>query len=78
MSCKRAHPAHRPTGVGKHFWRRPLLAFERSFAIADATSPTEAGYVGEDVENILLKLIQADYDLEKAERVLSISMSLIK
>ncbi len=39
------------------------------FAIADATSLTEAGYVGEDVENILLKLIQAaDYDVEKAER----------
>ena len=39
------------------------------FAIADATSLTEAGYVGEDVENILLKLIQAaDYDVEKAEK----------
>ena len=39
------------------------------FAIADATSLTEAGYVGEDVENILLKLIQAaDYDIERAER----------
>ena len=39
------------------------------FAIADATSLTEAGYVGEDVENILLKLIQAaDYDVDKAER----------
>ena len=39
------------------------------FAIADATSLTEAGYVGEDVENILLKLIQAaDYDIEKAEK----------
>ena len=39
------------------------------FAIADATALTEAGYVGEDVENILLKLIQAaDYDIEKAER----------
>ena len=42
---------------------------ECSFAIADATSLTEAGYVGEDVENILLKLIQAaDYDVEKAEK----------
>ena len=46
------------------------------FAIADATALTEAGYVGEDVENILLKLIQAaDYDIEKAEStVLFISM----
>jgi len=42
---------------------------ERAFAIADATSLTEAGYVGEDVENILLKLIQAaDYDIERAEK----------
>ena len=49
------------------------------FAIADATSLTEAGYVGEDVENILLKLIQsADYDVEKAEKVSSTSMKLIK
>lgn len=59
-----------PTGSGK-----TLLAYTLAkvlnvpFAIADATSLTEAGYVGEDVENILLKLIQAaDYDIEKAER----------
>lgn len=43
--------------------------FECSFAISDATTLTEAGYVGEDVENILLRLIQAaDYDLERAQR----------
>ncbi len=48
------------------------------FAIADATSLTEAGYVGEDVENILLKLIQAaDYDIERAEKELFISMKSI-
>ncbi len=42
---------------------------EVPFAIADATSLTEAGYVGEDVENILLKIIQAaDYDIARAER----------
>lgn len=59
-----------PTGSGK-----PLLAqtlakiLNVPFAIADATSLTEAGYVGEDVENILLKIIQAaDYDIEKAEK----------
>ena len=52
---------------------------KRAFAIADATSLTEAGYVGEDVENILLKLIQAaDYDIERAEKELSTSMKLIK
>ena len=58
-----------PTGSGKLFSSnsRPLLNVP--FAIADATSLTEAGYVGEDVENILLKLIQAaDYDVEKAEK----------
>ena len=49
------------------------------FAIADATTLTEAGYVGEDVENILPRLIQAaDFDIEKAERVLFILMKLIK
>ena len=42
---------------------------ERSFAIADATTLTEAGYVGDDVENILLRLLQAaDFDIERAER----------
>jgi ATP-dependent Clp protease ATP-binding subunit ClpX len=55
-----------PTGCGKTLLARFLNV---PFAIADATSLTEAGYVGEDVENILLKLIQnADYDIEKAEK----------
>jgi len=59
-----------PTGVGKTLLAQTLARILNvPFAIADATSLTEAGYVGEDVENILLKLIQAaDYDLEKAER----------
>lgn len=59
-----------PTGVGKTFLAQTLARMLNvPFAIADATSLTEAGYVGEDVENILLKLIQAaDYDIEKAER----------
>jgi ATP-dependent Clp protease ATP-binding subunit ClpX len=59
-----------PTGVGKTFLAQTLArALNVPFAIADATSLTEAGYVGEDVENILLKLIQAaDYDVEKAEK----------
>ena len=59
-----------PTGVGKTLLAQTLAkALEVPFAIADATTLTEAGYVGEDVENILLKLIQAaDYDIEKAER----------
>ena len=49
------------------------------FAIADATSLTEAGYVGDDVENILLRLIQAaDFDIDKAEKVLYMSMKLIR
>lgn len=52
----------------RHILPRPLQIVKRSFAIADATTLTEAGYVGEDVENILLKLIQAaDYDIERAE-----------
>jgi ATP-dependent Clp protease ATP-binding subunit ClpX len=57
-----------PTGVGKTLLAQTLARLLNvPFAIADATSLTEAGYVGEDVENILLKLIQAaDYDLEKA------------
>ncbi|HEO1907363.1 TPA: ATP-dependent Clp protease ATP-binding subunit ClpX [Streptococcus agalactiae] len=55
-----------PTGSGKTFLAQSLNV---PFAIADATSLTEAGYVGEDVENILLKLIQAaDYNVERAER----------
>jgi len=59
-----------PTGVGKTFLAQTLArSLNVPFAIADATSLTEAGYVGEDVENILLKLIQAaDYDVEKAEK----------
>ena len=57
-----------PTGSGKTFLPRHLARILNvPFAIADATSLTEAGYVGEDVENILLKLIQAaDYDIEKS------------
>ena len=59
-----------PTGVGKTYLAQTLAkSFKVPFAIADATTLTEAGYVGEDVENILLRLIQAaDFDVEKAER----------
>lgn len=59
-----------PTGVGKTLLAQTLArALDVPFAIADATTLTEAGYVGEDVENILLKLIQAsDYDIARAER----------
>ncbi len=58
-----------PTGVGKTYLAQTLAkSFKVPFAIADATTLTEAGYVGEDVENILLRLIQAaDYDVERAE-----------
>lgn len=58
-----------PTGSGKTFLAQTLAKILNvPFAIADATALTEAGYVGEDVENILLKIIQAaDYDLERAE-----------
>ena len=58
-----------PTGVGKTLLAQTLAkALDVPFAIADATTLTEAGYVGEDVENILLKLIQAaDFDIAKAE-----------
>ncbi|MFP5579493.1 MAG: ATP-dependent Clp protease ATP-binding subunit ClpX [Acidimicrobiia bacterium] len=58
-----------PTGSGKTFLAQTLARLLKvPFAIADATALTEAGYVGEDVENILLKLIQAaDYDVKKAE-----------
>jgi ATP-dependent Clp protease ATP-binding subunit ClpX len=59
-----------PTGCGKTYLAQTLAKILNvPFAIADATSLTEAGYVGEDVENILLKLIQAaDYDIERAEK----------
>jgi len=59
-----------PTGVGKTLLAQTLARILNvPFAISDATSLTEAGYVGEDVENILLRLIQAaDYDIERAER----------
>ncbi len=59
-----------PTGSGKTLLAQTLAnILDVPFAIADATALTEAGYVGEDVENILLKLIQAaDYDIEKAQR----------
>ncbi len=59
-----------PTGVGKTLLAQTLAKIlDVPFAIADATTLTEAGYVGEDVENILLRLIQAaDYDVERAER----------
>ena len=59
-----------PTGSGKTFLAQTLArSLNVPFAIADATSLTEAGYVGEDVENILLKLIQAaDFNIERAER----------
>ena len=59
-----------PTGSGKTLLAQTLARFlDVPFAISDATSLTEAGYVGEDVENILLRLIQAaDYNIEKAQR----------
>ncbi|HHY53619.1 MAG TPA: ATP-dependent Clp protease ATP-binding subunit ClpX, partial [Clostridiales bacterium] len=59
-----------PTGVGKTMLAQTLAkTLNVPFAIADATTLTEAGYVGEDVENILLRLIQAaDFDIERAER----------
>ncbi|MFW2513736.1 ATP-dependent Clp protease ATP-binding subunit ClpX [Demequina sp. SO4-13] len=59
-----------PTGTGKTYLAQTLARMLNvPFAIADATALTEAGYVGEDVENILLKLLQAaDYDVEKAQR----------
>src|ERR687888_337343 len=58
-----------PTGCGKTLLAQTLARILNvPFAIADATALTEAGYVGEDVENILLKLIQAaDFDIKKAE-----------
>lgn len=59
-----------PTGSGKTLLAQTLAKIlDVPFAIADATSLTEAGYVGEDVENVILKLVQAaDYDIEKAEK----------
>lgn len=59
-----------PTGSGKTYLAQTLARILNvPFAIADATTLTEAGYVGEDVENILLKLLQnADYDIERAQR----------
>lgn len=59
-----------PTGCGKTLLAQTLARFlDVPFAIADATALTEAGYVGEDVENIVLSLVQnADYDVEKAQR----------
>jgi ATP-dependent Clp protease ATP-binding subunit ClpX len=59
-----------PTGTGKTLIAQTLARFlQVPFTIADATTLTEAGYVGEDVENILVRLLQAaDYDVEKAER----------
>jgi ATP-dependent Clp protease ATP-binding subunit ClpX len=59
-----------PTGVGKTFLAQTLARFLRvPFAIADATTLTEAGYVGDDVENILLRLLQAaDFDIDRAQR----------
>ena len=59
-----------PTGVGKTLLAQTLAKILNvPFAIADATTLTEAGYVGEDVENILLRLIQAaDFDVERAEK----------
>ena len=61
-----------PTGSGKTFLAQNLARMLNvPFAIADATTLTEAGYVGEDVENILLKIIQAaDYDIERAQQVI--------
>ena len=58
-----------PSGSGKtHLAQTLARILDVPFAIADATSLTEAGYVGEDVENILLRLIQAaDYDISRAE-----------
>ena len=59
-----------PTGCGKTLLAETLAkVLDVPFAVADATALTEAGYVGEDVENILLKLLQAcDYDVERAQK----------
>jgi ATP-dependent protease Clp ATPase subunit len=65
-----------PTGSGKTLLAQTLARLlDVPFAMADATTLTEAGYVGEDVENIVQKLLQkADYDVEKAQKALSILM----
>jgi ATP-dependent Clp protease ATP-binding subunit ClpX len=59
-----------PTGSGKTLFAQPMAPMlDAPFAIADATTLTEAGYVGEDVENVILKLLQAaDFDVERAQR----------
>ena len=64
------HPAHRPTGSGKTLLAQTLARLLNvPFVIADATTLTEAGYVGEDVENIIQKLLQnCNYDVERAQR----------
>ena len=69
-----------PTGSGKTLFAQTLARIlQVPFAIADATTLTEAGYVGDDVENILLRLVQAaDYDIELAERASSILMRWIR
>jgi ATP-dependent protease Clp, ATPase subunit len=69
-----------PTGSGKTLLAQTLARLlDVPFAMADATTLTEAGYVGEDVENIVQKLLQkADYDVEKAKKALSISMKSTK
>ena len=69
-----------PSGVGKTLLAQALAKMLGvPFAIADATTLTEAGYVGEDVENILLRLVQAaDYDIEQAERGIITSTRWIK
>jgi len=66
-----------PTGSGKTLLARTLAQIlDVPFAIADATSLTEAGYVGEDVENIILRLLQnADYDVKRASAALFILMN---
>src|SRR5437870_7079150 len=63
-----------PTGTGKTLLAQTLARIlDVPFTIADATTLTEAGYVGEDVENIILKLLQvADYDVERTERGIEI------
>ena len=69
-----------PTGSGKTYLAQTLAKIINvPFAIADATTLTEAGYVGEDVENILLKLIQAaDYDIEKAQKGIEATLAYFK
>ena len=70
-SCRRATSScSDPQAQGKRCWPRPSPSIlDVPFTLADATTLTEAGYVGEDVENIILKLLQAaDYDVERAER----------